>query len=52
MRLNINKYNNINELKNTIMKKILLAIAAVATITGCSQSEEFENPGQKAEINC
>lgn len=33
------------------MKKILLAIAAVATITGCSQSEEFENPGQKAEIN-
>ncbi len=33
------------------MKKILLAIAAVATITGCSQNEEFENPGQKAEIN-
>ena len=33
------------------MKKILLAIAAVATITGCSQSEEFENPGQKAEMN-
>ncbi len=29
------------------MKKILLAIAAVATITGCSQSEEFENPGQR-----
>lgn len=33
------------------MKKVLLAIAAVATITSCSQNEEFENPGQKAEIN-
>lgn len=33
------------------MKKILLAIAAVATMTGCTQNEEFENPGQKAEIN-
>lgn len=32
------------------MKKVLLAIAAVATITSCSQNEEFENPGQKAEI--
>lgn len=33
------------------MKKVLLAIAAVATITSCSQSEDFENPGQKAEIS-
>lgn len=33
------------------MKKVLLAIAAVATITSCSQNEEFENLGQKAEIN-
>lgn len=33
------------------MKKVLLAIAAVATITSCSQNEEFENPTQKAEIN-
>lgn len=33
------------------MKKVLLAIAAVATITSCSQNEEFENPAQKAEIN-
>lgn len=32
------------------MKKVLLAIAAVATITSCSQNEEFENPVQKAEI--
>lgn len=32
------------------MKKVLLAIAAVATITSCSQNEEFENPPQKAEI--
>ncbi len=32
------------------MKKVLLAIAAVATITSCSQNEEFENLGQKAEI--
>lgn len=32
------------------MKKVLLAIAAVATITSCSQNEEFENPAQKAEI--
>lgn len=32
------------------MKKILLAIAAVATMTGCTQNEEFENLGQKAEI--
>lgn len=27
-----------------------MAIAAVATITSCSQNEEFENLGQKAEI--
>lgn len=33
------------------MKKVLLAIAAVATITSCSQNEEFENLGQKEEIN-
>ena len=33
------------------MKKILLAIAAVATITSCSQNEEFENQGQEAEIS-
>lgn len=33
------------------MKKVLLAIAAVATITSCSQNEELENLGQKAEIN-
>lgn len=32
------------------MKKILLAIAAVATMTGCTQNEEFDNLGQKAEI--
>ena len=32
------------------MKKILLAIAAVATITSCSQNEEFESLGQKTEI--
>lgn len=33
------------------MKKVLLAIAAVATITSCSQNEEFENQGQEAEIS-
>ena len=33
------------------MKKVLLAIAAVATITSCSQNEEFENPAQSNEIN-
>lgn len=33
------------------MKKILLAVAAVATFASCSQNEEFENVGQKAEIN-
>ena len=33
------------------MKKILLAVATVLAITGCSQNEEFENAGQKAEIN-
>ena len=33
------------------MKKVLLAIAAVATITSCSQNEEFENVGQNAEIS-
>lgn len=33
------------------MKKVLLAIAAVATITSCSQSEDFENPGREAEIS-
>lgn len=27
-----------------------MAIAAVATITSCSQNEEFENPSQQAEI--
>lgn len=32
------------------MKKILLAVAAVATMASCSQNEEFENVGQKAEI--
>lgn len=32
------------------MKKILLAVAAVATFASCSQNEEFENVGQKAEI--
>ena len=32
------------------MKKVLLAIAAVATITSCSQNEEFENPNQQAKI--
>ena len=29
------------------MKKVLLAIAAVATITSCSQNEEFENPSHQ-----
>lgn len=33
------------------MKKVLLAIAAIATITSCTQNEEFENPAQKAEIS-
>ena len=33
------------------MKKILLAVTAALAITGCSQNEEFENAGQKAEIN-
>lgn len=33
------------------MKKVLLAIAAVATITSCSQSEDFENPGREVEIS-
>ena len=28
-----------------------MAIAAVATITSCSQSEDFENPGREAEIS-
>lgn len=32
------------------MKKILLAVAAVAAFASCSQNEEFENVGQKAEI--
>lgn len=32
------------------MKKVLLGMAAVAMITSCSQNEEFENLGQKAEI--
>ncbi len=32
------------------MKKILLVVTAALAITGCSQSEEFENPAQKAEI--
>ena len=33
------------------MKKILLAVTVALAITSCSQSEEFENPNQKAEIN-
>lgn len=33
------------------MKKILLATVAALAITSCSQNEEFENAGQKAEIN-
>ena len=33
------------------MKKILLAVTAALAITSCSQNEEFENAGQKAEIN-
>lgn len=32
------------------MKKILLAVTAALAITSCSQNEEFENAGQKAEI--
>lgn len=32
------------------MKKVLLAIAAVATITSCSQNEEFETQGTNNEI--
>lgn len=32
------------------MKKILLAVTAALAITGCSQSEEFENPAQNVEI--
>lgn len=33
------------------MKKILLATVAALAITSCSQNEEFDNAGQKAEIN-
>lgn len=33
------------------MKKILLMATAALAIAGCSQNEEFENVGQKAEIN-
>ena len=33
------------------MKKILLAVTAALAITSCSQNEEFENEGQKTEIN-
>ncbi len=33
------------------MKKILLAVTAALAITSCSQNEEFDNAGQKAEIN-
>lgn len=33
------------------MKKILLAVTAALAITSCSQNEEIENAGQKAEIN-
>lgn len=44
------KYRNIINLKNTVMKKILLATVAALAITSCSQNEEFENAGQKAEI--
>lgn len=32
------------------MKKVLLVIAAATAMAGCSQSEEFDNPAQKAEI--
>mgnify|MGYP000802229564 CR=1 FL=1 len=33
------------------MKKILLAVTAALAITGCSQNEEIEKAGEKAEIN-
>ena len=33
------------------MKKILLAVTVALAITSCSQNEEFENEGQKTEIN-
>ena len=33
------------------MKKILLVALAAAAMVGCSQNEEIENAGQKAEIN-
>lgn len=33
------------------MKKILLAAVAALAIVGCTQNEEIENVGQKAEIN-
>ena len=33
------------------MKKILLAVTAALAITSCSQNEEFDNEGQKTEIN-
>lgn len=33
------------------MKKILLTAVAALAIVGCSQNEEIENVGQKAEIN-
>ena len=34
-----------------IMKKILLAAVAALAIVGCSQNEEIEKAGEKAEIN-
>ena len=33
------------------MKKILLAAVAALAIVGCSQNEEIEKAGEKAEIN-
>lgn len=33
------------------MKKILLAAVAALAIVGCTQNEEIEKAGEKAEIN-
>lgn len=33
------------------MKKILLTAVAALAIVGCTQNEEIENVGQKAEVN-
>ena len=33
------------------MKKILLTAVAALAIVGCSQNEEIEKAGEKAEIN-